>query len=277
MVPAVSEALRELAGAYAGVEEMSSFADRDALESYRESVLVRTRPQADFLAAQLPPSARVLEVACGNGRLLVELAQRGALAAGVGLDVAASRVEFAARWATDRGLGALAFDTGDVLADPLPGGGYDAVTCITGAFGYFEPAAPGSATVLAARMHGALAPGGLLCLELYPSPRYRHLAEASGGEVRVWSELPAEDPWRFYLSHVRVDGPVLEHRKTFIHRRTGEVDAGRCERLYLYTPRSIAELLGEAGFEDPRAHEGWTSAPYAGGESMVVTARRGPR
>ena len=270
----MSEAARDLASAYAGVEDLGSFEDPDALREYRESVLARSVPQADFLVEDLPAPAAVLEVACGNGRLLIELAERGVLREGVGLDIAASRIEFAGRWAEDAGHATLRFEVADVLEGKLEQERYDAAICITGAFGYFEPMEAGSALRLARTLRNALKPAGLLCLELYPSPRYRRLAEAAGGEVRVWTELPPEDPWRFYLSHLVLEGPVLVHNKTFLHRHTGEVDTGRTERLYLYSPRDIEELLGEAGFEGVAAHEGWTREPYRGGESMVVVARR---
>src|SRR5262249_19494651 len=151
---------------------------------------------------------------------------------------------------------------------------YDAAVCITGAFGYFEPAEPGSALRLARSLHIALRPGGLLCLELYPSTRYRRLAEAGGGQARGWSEPPPQDPSRFYLRPPLLDGPVLEHRKTFIHRETGEVDSGRTETLQLYSVDEIEKLLSEAGFEGAAAHQGWTPEPYRDDESMVVTARR---
>jgi SAM-dependent methyltransferase len=270
----MSEAADELARAYAGVEELDSFKDADALRDYRESVLARSRPQADFLMEHLPASASVLEVACGNGRLLIELAGRGALGEGVGYDIAASRIEFARRWAEDSGHSALRFEAADMLDTDLEGERYDAAVCITGAFGYIEPVESGSALRLARRLHSALRPGGLLLLELYPSPRYRRLAEAAGGEVRLWTELPPEDPWRFYLSRLTLNGPVLLHEKTFIHRETGEVDAGRAERLQLYSPSDILGLLERAGYEGTEARQGWSAEPYSDDESMVVIARR---
>ena len=276
MLPRVTSELSRLADAYEGIEDMATFADAEALAAYRETVLERSRPQVDLLAPLLDGPARVLEVACGNGRLLIELAERGLLAEGLGLDIAASRIEFAKRWAAEAGHGQMQVDAVDVFERELPNAHYDAAVCITGAFGYFEPLIPGSALELARRMLAALRPGGLLCLELYPAPHYRRMAEAGGGEARVWKELPADDPWRYYLSHVVLerDGQVLVHNKTFIHRETGEVDSGRSERLLVYTPETIAELLGEAGFEGVGAFEGWTDAPYTGGDSMVVTARR---
>jgi SAM-dependent methyltransferase len=270
----MSEATHRLGAAYAGVESLDSFPDHGALDDYRASVLARSGPQAEFLLERLDGPASILEVACGNGRLLIELAERGALHEALGLDIAETRIEFARKWAEDSGHAGLRFEAADVMEAEITDGAFDAAVCITGAFGYFEPVEAGSARALAHRLHDALRPGGLLCLELYQSPRYRRLAEAAGGEVRLWTELPPEDPWRFYLSHLVLEGPVLVHNKTFIHRQTGEVDAGRSERLYLYSPRDIEELLGEAGFEGVAAHEGWTREPYREGESMVVVARR---
>jgi SAM-dependent methyltransferase len=266
----------QLADAYEGVEDLSSFPGPAAMQAYRRTVLERSVAQADFLLERVDTPARVLEVACGNGRLLIELARRGTLAAGRGLDIAASRIAFAERWAADEEVRQVRFEARDVFQSSLEAEGYDATVCITGAFGYFEPLAPGSALELARRLNAATRPGGLLVLELYPAPHYRRIAQAGGGEARVWKELPADDPWRYYLSHVVLehDGQVLTHNKTFIHRETGEVDSGRSEKLHLYTPESIAHLLEEAGFEDASAFEGWTDAPYAGGDSMVVTARR---
>lgn len=269
--------IAQLAKAYEGVEDLASFPDDAAMDAYRRSVLERSVPQADFLLERLTPPVRVLEVACGNGRLLMELARRGALVAGRGMDIAASRIAFAERWATDKGHDQISFEAADVFEQQLEPESYDATLCITGAFGYFEPLVPGSALELARRMRDATRRGGLLVLELYPAPRYRRMAEAGGGEARVWKELPADDPWRFYLSHVVLEreGSVLVHNKTFIHRETGEVDSGRSERLFIYTPESIAELLAQAGFDGVRTFEGWTPrTPYAGGDSMVVIANR---
>ena len=149
---------------------------------------------------------------------------------------------------------------------------YSAVICITGAFAYFEPVDPGSGLRLARLLQDALEPGGLLVLELYPHPRERVLLAATGGEARTWRELGPDDPWRFYLSDLRLEGDVLAHEKTFVHRTTGEVDSGRRERLLLYTPESITALLEEAGFRDLELLEGWTRSRYAGGDELVVTA-----
>jgi SAM-dependent methyltransferase len=263
-----------LAAAYQGLEDPRSFPDEASLERYRAALISRTRPQADFLAERLPPVARILEIACGNGRLLIELARRGAVETGIGLDLASSRIAFAESWASGIGLGGLQFEAADVLEQDLPPGPFAAVCCITGAFAYFEAAAPGAAAGLARGMAQVLEPGGLVCLEIYPHPQQRRLIEASEGKVRIWSELPKDDPWRFYLSELSLDasGEVLTHEKTFVHRTNGTIDSGRNERLYLYTEESLTAFMADAGFERVQAFEGWTREPYAGGEVMVVTA-----
>jgi SAM-dependent methyltransferase len=156
------------ASAYEGLEDASSFSDAASVDRYRDLLLARTTIQADFLIRRMPAPARVLEVACGNGRLLIELARRRVIAGGLGLDVARSRIAFAERWAEDEGCDTLDFVTGDALAFELSRASFAAVLVITGAFAYFEPLAPGSETLLATRLYQALEDDGLLCLEIYP-------------------------------------------------------------------------------------------------------------
>jgi SAM-dependent methyltransferase len=267
--------LRDLTAAYEGLEDPESFVDRESLEVYRQTLLDRTRPQADFLAPLLGTEAHVLEVGCGNGRLLVELARRNVIGFGLGLDLAESRIAFARVWAREQGLEQLQFEVADVLDYGPQAAGFSAAVCITGTFAYFDAVEPGSAARVANSLFAALEPAGSLVLELYPHPAYRRLLEVAGGRLRTWTELPAEDPWRFYLSLLELgDDEVLAHTKTFVHRTSGAIDDGRRERLFLYTPDSISTVLRGAGFSDVRLYEGWSRDAYRGGEVMLVKARR---
>jgi SAM-dependent methyltransferase len=267
------QTMADLESAYEGLERLDSFPGADALAAHRAALLERNAHQADFLVALLGDAPRVLEIGCGNGRLLIDLARRGRLATGLGVDLARSRIAFAADWAQAEGVEGVTFAAADALTMDIEPGAWDAVLCITSAFAYFEPIAPGTAARLAARMREALAPGGLLCLELYPHPEYRPLLAATGGHARIWHELPEADPWRFYLSDLRLDGDTLTHAKTFIHRHDGRVDTGRREQIELYTEPALRALLEAAGFTDVRCFAGWTDAPYDGGELLVATAR----
>ncbi|WP_062430317.1 class I SAM-dependent methyltransferase [Herbidospora daliensis] len=78
-----------------------------------------------LLLGHLPPEpARVLDVGCGSGAFAAELAARAAHVDA--LDRAPEMIEEAAA----RGLGNVSWVLGDVLTDPLPGDGYDAVFSI---------------------------------------------------------------------------------------------------------------------------------------------------
>ncbi|WP_026909684.1 class I SAM-dependent methyltransferase [Patulibacter minatonensis] len=270
------EGMDGIAAAYEGLE--TAFADDAALQAYRRSALERHAAQADLVGALLPDDAAVLEIGTGNGRLLIDLAQRGRLASALGVDLAHSRIAFAERWAQDVGAEQLRFAAGDALAMDLgEAAAWDAAVVITAALAYFDAVVPGSARRMLGRLREGLKPGGRLVLELYPHPSWRRmLDDAEDGRARLWSELPEGDPWRFYLSdlHLDRDTGVLTHRKTFVHRTTGEIDEGRREALRLYSTEELTTLLGEAGFADVETFAGWDGAPYDDGELLVVTARR---
>jgi hypothetical protein len=72
---------------------------------------------------------------------------------------------------------------------------------------------------------------------------------------------------------MELEDGVLIHRKTFIHRTTGEVDAGRVERLRLYSADQVRGLLAAAGLIEIMCREGWSNCQYKRAETMVATAR----
>lgn len=262
--------------AYEGFEAPGTFASAEELSAYRAHLLERTRPMSDFIGTVAPDQcSTAVELACGNGRLLIDLRTRNLIARGKGIDIAESRIKFADDWASEAGIGGLEFVAGDVVATSLDEE-VDIALCITGALAYFEPVEPGLAMEVLAKLHGAIRPGGVLVLELYPHPRERLVLEALGGSATLWREMPAEDVWRFYLSRLKLDftTQVLDHEKTFIHRESGVVDEGRTESLLLYTEGTIVEALSGAGFTDISLHEGWSEMSYSGGDVMVAVARR---
>ena len=196
--------LAVVGAAYQGFEDPASFSGLEDVLRYRDGLLERSREQAAFVAARMP-GRRVLELGCGNGRLLVELARRGETSTALGVDIATSRIGFARRWAQDEDLRGVRFEAADAFSMDLEPSGYDAAVCITGALGYFGAVEGGLDGMSSRRMAGALAPGGLLVVELYPHPVERRLLNATGGDVRMWQELPPEDPWRFYLSELQME------------------------------------------------------------------------
>jgi len=268
---------------YAGVEDLAGFADAEALEHYRFALLEKTRHQADFIERHLGAKPLdVVELASGNGRLLLALHGRGMLAAGTGLERAASRVAFAQRWAADVGVDAQVVTLeADILGDldaELPSSSTDLVALITGAFGYFRPIDATAPARRLATMARVVRPGGHVLLELYlPGAVKSRLLAASDGHLRTWEPLPDWDRFAYYLSELEIvhDGATLRHGKTFVGR-DGTIDAGRVEELALYRLADVEALVTGAGLEVVHTGGGWSGEPWVEGGSttLVLLARR---
>jgi SAM-dependent methyltransferase len=269
-----STAHTDVLTAYEGVEELSSFSTQELAE-YRAGLLERTAAQTAFITARLRAGSTALEVGSGNGRLLIDLARRGHIAGGVGVEVAESRVRFADQWADSLDLETVRFICGDALAQRYEPA--DAALCITGTFAYFDAIRPGAGAALLGKLRQALPPGGLLVLEVYPHPSWRRLLDdTDDGTLRLWHELPPEDPWRFYLSelHLAGESQVLTHRKTFVHRTTGEIDDTRGEHLRLYDGPSVTTALSQAGFGGVELFGDWAGKAYEPSDELLIAVAR---
>ena len=263
-----------LRAAYEGIESAGGFAGPADVAAYRHAALEKTAEQADFVAGLVDGRGSAVELGCGNGRMLIALADAGVIDRGLGVDIASSRVAFAREWAAAAGVAhRLAFVAGDALEEDL-GHGHALALCITGAFGYFDAHVPGSDRRVLERVRDALRPGGRLVLELYQHPLEIDLIGRAGGRLRLWHELPPSDPWRFYLSDISVEGRRMTHRKTFVHRTDGTVDDAREESITIYTAAELDAMLAAAGYVDIELRAGWSDAPYDGDKFLVVTARR---
>jgi SAM-dependent methyltransferase len=258
---------------FEGYESASAFPTAQALEDYRAMLLGKTAHQVEFIARHVGRRPlRVMEIGSGNGRLLIGLAEKGLLEHGLGVEIAASRVEFARRWAADRGLSQVENVVGDALAfDDSAPGTFDLSVCLTGAFNYLEPIRETAAGEALVRMRAALKPGGSLLLEIHDMQDQRREALAlEHDELRIWNELPPADRFRYYLVEYKFwpDRRMLRVRKVFIGR-DGTIDAGREEVLRYYKVPELVALLERAGFERIRVFGDFADGPHQAGQSTV--------
>jgi ubiquinone/menaquinone biosynthesis C-methylase UbiE len=147
---------------------------------------------AAYLADHLRPGARVLDVGCGPGTITVDLADRVAPGAVVGIDASAEVVASARRLLAGGAHPNTCFTSGDVYAPPVADGSFDIVHAHQVLQHLEDP-------VWALRgLRRVLAPGGLLAARdadygaFAWSPddpvldrwraTYRRLAAANGGE-----------------------------------------------------------------------------------------------
>ena len=172
--------------------------------AYRRNAFARaTRSEVDALwrRLDLEPGVRILDVGCGNGRHLVEVAHRGA--SGLGVDISGALVEAAADTIrADRLEEQIRVIRNDArkLADVVDEGSFDVAWSLSqGALGT-DPDA--DAAILGA-MAAAVVPGGWVVLTLF------HALFA----VRHMDEDDGFDPQRLLHHHVgEVRGPDQERR-----------------------------------------------------------------
>lgn len=220
--------------AYEGYEKLGDFKPAE-LEAYRRHLLTKTKHQTDFIRKHVVDALRcpqidVLELGSGNGRLLVDLALNGLLRRGQGVDLSASRVKFARRWAEDLKLDNIVFAESNILnmlyqriQNP------QLVVCITGTVQYF-----GEVNLM---LRGIKQISDIALFELYKRPRDR----------KTWHKLDSSDRYVYILDDYTPENPT-KHTKYFI-KRNGSVDA-RVEYLHYYTIEEFLPLLQKAGFKD---------------------------
>lgn len=171
-------------------------------------------------AARLQAGGRALDVACGSGKLALELARRtGPHGLVVGLDFSASML----RVALDHARGPR-YLRGDGLRLPFPDGSFDAVTVAFGLRNYAD-------SELGLReMARVLRPGGRALVLEFVRPR----AGAVGSVYRA------------YLKHglPRIGGLVSGQPQAYRYL-SDTVDAYR-------TPAQLLDLAAAAGWREPR-------------------------
>lgn len=196
----------------------------------------RTQQEVDFIVEKLAlePGEHVLDLACGHGRISLELARRGYRV--TGLDLSARSLELARRAADEEGLD-VEWVRGD-MREPPPGP-LDAVVNMYTAFGYFEEEAEDQRVLDA--VAAALRPGGRFLIEII-----NPLGLARVYRDRTWDTTP--------------DGTLhlQEHSYDFLRGRNSAVwtfihaDGTRGELVHslrMYAPHELAAMIAAAGLE----------------------------
>jgi SAM-dependent methyltransferase len=240
-----------------------SFFTGVALDMWRHYVTPElTRSEVDTILGhlQVAPSARLLDVPCGNGRLALDLASRGYQVHGV--DIAGESIEEGQANASAARID-VDLRQGD-MRDLVELGTFDGVYCWGNSFGYLEE--DGNLAFLFAAA-SALAPGGRLVLE------FGTLAETVLPNMKqydTWYEvgdviLAIKNGYDIYRGRL-----VTEY--TFIKGGTVEKRMGSQQ---VFTLRELKNLLTTAGFDHVEAfgYDGQTL--QLGGQRAVIVARKG--
>jgi 2-polyprenyl-3-methyl-5-hydroxy-6-metoxy-1,4-benzoquinol methylase len=216
----------------------------------------RTEQQTAFIveALALEPEARVLDLACGHGRITIELARRGYSV--TGLDLSRRSLEIARDTAEREGL-EVEFIQSDMREIPFEAE-FDAVISIFTAFGYFEQDEENQRVLDA--VASALKPGAAFLIDFINAPAlFRRYQE------RRWE--PLEDG-TLYLQEHRYQFLTGRNEATWTFIRP---DGGRSElshSLRLYGPHELARMIEQAGLT---VEQTW--GDFEGSELSLETLR----
>ena len=228
---------------------------------YKHRNLEEARLLVDRLAARVAfDGTRVLDLGCGTGRFTRALGDRGV--ATVGLDLSMPLLARARS-----GSPGAALIRGDMRAVPVRAASVDWVLMMFTTFGYFDTIAE-DASVLGEASR-VLAPGGRLLLDyVNASHVHANLIERSG---RMVCGIPiAERRW------IDPSGPFVMKETNVGPLKSGEIRRYR-ERLRLYTPGQIDEMLAATGLEPVERWGGYHLQPFESesSERLLLVARQG--
>ena len=223
-----------------------------------------TRRDVDFIlsATSLRQEDHILDLCCGQGRHVLELAGRG-FANVSGLDRSRYLVRLAKKRAAARKLTAF-FKEGDARTPRLPEESYDCVTLMGNSFGYFS-SKHDDEKVLGA-VGRLLRQSGTLVLDLADGEWLK-----SHYEPRSWEWI---DDHHFVCRErsLASDGERLISREVITHDEMGVIaDQFYAERLY--TREAITALLEKTGFRNVR-HHGNLDSLSDRGHDLGMMARR---
>jgi len=204
-----------------------------------------TQRDVDFIvsSAALRPHDDILDLCCGQGRHVLELARRG-FGRVSGLDRSRYLVRLARKRAAAEKLNTT-FKEGDARNPRLQAESFDCVSIMGNSFGYFANKQDDEKVLSAVAK--LLRQSGTLVLDLADGEWLK-----SHHEPRSWEWI---DEHHFVCRErsLASDGERLISREVIVHDEMGVLaDQFYAERLY--TRDGVAALLEKAGFRDVRQH-----------------------
>lgn len=224
----------------------------------------RALSECDFVASalELHPSARVLDLCCGQGRHAVELARRGFNVTGFDLS------DFLLGLARDRAEKAdvtVNFVRGDMRELPWENA-FDAVVLLFTAFGYLETDEEDERSLQAIQV--ALRPGGLLLIDHHN--RERTSSWLGDGRKDWWEgnghTVLDQEEWDVLRSRITMTRTIIAPHAA--RRQTGFV-------LRVYSHSEWLGMFRRVGLEWVRSYGGYDGSDYGhDSRGLIIVARK---
>jgi D-alanine-D-alanine ligase len=223
-----------------------------------------TRREVDFLvaAAAVQPHSAILDLCCGQGRHVLELARRGFKNV-MGVDRSRYLIRLARKRAQAEAL-SVVFKEGDARNPRLPESSFDCVAIMGNSFGYFSNKQDDEKVL--ATVGKMLRPSGQIVLDITDGA---YMAEHF--ERRSWEWI---DEHHFVCRErsISADRERLISREVIVNDEQGVIaDQFYAERLY--TRDTITRLLEKTGFRNVR-HHGSAESVSDRDQDLGMMARR---
>lgn len=223
-----------------------------------------TRREVDFLiaAAAVQPHSAILDLCCGQGRHVLELARRGFKNV-MGVDRSRYLIRLARKRAQTEAL-SVVFKEGDARNPRLPESSFDCVAIMGNSFGYFSNKQDDEKVL--ATVGKMLRPSGQIVLDITDGA---YMAEHF--ERRSWEWI---DEHHFVCRErsISADRERLISREVIVNDEQGVIaDQFYAERLY--TRDGITRLLEKIGFRNVR-HHGSAESVSDRDQDLGMMARR---
>lgn len=217
-----------------GEEYLQLYPHRDQAEAGEGIELV-------LRSVDVPSGGRALDVACGAGRHLREMERRGLRPVGLDLSLPLLSV------AREAGLRVV---RGDMRELPFAADAFELVTNFFTSFGYFDD--PAEDIRVATEVRRVLRPGGAFVFDFLNAARVRE-------ELQPRDERHVGPRRIVQTRHLLEGGRVVEKRIEF-HDPSDRLPHIFHERVRLYEPEELRELLNGAGLAVDRAFGDYTGS-----------------
>jgi SAM-dependent methyltransferase len=212
----------------------------------------------DFWKSRARPVRRVLEICCGTGLMLSELARRGYTV--TGLDRSPAMLE-RARARLGPGVTLIRAELPHVPAEP----GFDAVISAAGGLNYLSETRLGVALASVARV---LPPEGTFVFDLFGAAFYERFFVPSQPRTVAVELEDVSYIWTFTAPEAQ---PYRDMRYTQFRREPGmPADTySRSRDLHRYYPvthDTVRSLAAAAGFQEAEVTDTYTSGPTGPGD-----------
>ncbi len=206
------------------------------------------------------PGARILDLACGQGRHAVVLARLGYRL--TGLDRSAVLLHRAAEAARAATAG-VAWVLADMRSLPF-GPEFDACVSLFTSFGYFQDEADNEEVLR--QVAGVLRPGGQLLLDL--KNHDTHLQQ-------LWPNTWRRQGEAIILEETRFEPATCRATTTFTWLEGGQAES-ITHSVRLYTAAEVQAMLRRADLEPMALYGDMDGSPLArGSKRLIVVARKG--